>query len=758
MPSVEEILAPIKRLAKEQSEKAKLSRTEELINCLYHDSWVFTYFSNGKQKSIVTDVSFSELKGILEEDKIYLRSLLLELCGGYQDQNQRVNRSSGNAISALKALYLFARSESQPIHLGLWNKTTLEAFFKWFTHVEFGSRDGVSYSRLTYISTVFNKLHRKLIIPIKLSGMGGVKRLVKPIIKSYASDYGFDSEDEFYAEWLKGGSFATVPLEVSMVLLGYSLELLQKDEVKFLESYFHASREFGNMMGESALSFNDFFSFFSKSVLQNGIEKFNYNPKPSHCHKVEQLESRRSWVFAIETGFKERCGDEEGYSPNRFNGAFKSLIENGRKHLNGREKTDYAALKAYTGHIYNCMYVLMLCLTGFRYHEIRNISAQGCINLDTTGRYKLKTIIDKTEAGLIERTVHPLIVDVVELLNNLSYVPKDKDYDFSKYTYISNGKEFQISFQGVPSLFSRALGLRLFIEGAGSSAFGGQQSFHEFGSVTASRMIQKVWKHASARLQPELQARLEEKAGSLTSHGFRHTWVEFVLLNFTDSTDGGVLLGIARNFGYSSKDMTSFLENYITGKFSQVYGRRVETEVTKTLVLRLFGEVVQKAIENPDDESAWLPKHFKGDMATKLALYIREQVEDITIATEYELYELADELVEENLVRIEPNPWGYCILFEDGKTKASCIDSRHDIQKENGGAFELCIKCPNHLIYLPVNEEYLQQTMVTHNQVVAFYNNQEQQIIDFNSPEQRALIIKASEDAIANIQRHLGAA
>lgn len=756
-PSVEEILKSTKELAQKQREKVKLVDGEQLINCLYHDSWVFTYTKNGENHSIQTDLSFSELEGITEDEKIYFRSLLVELCGGYQDQNNNLKRLSSSIIPALKIIYSFSKMQRKPLFLELWSMETLESYIKWAVNQKFEDGDGIGYRTLSYgYLALFKVLHRRQILSFKPFGEEKLKKIVAPIIKLYASGHGYESEAVFFADWVKGRNLATVPLEIAIGLLGYGLEVLQSDEVKILESYFMVSRGFAKKLGSSS-SVTEFFDRFFETLLRSGVEKYEYNSSSRINVKKELEESRLSWVEHFFSDVKERFDDDNGYCHERFDEAFRLLILKANKHLSERSKTAFSVIHKYANHVYDCMYVLMLCLTGFRYHEIRNIHALDCISKDSTGHFKLKTVIDKTEAGLIERTVHPVIAEVVELLNNLSYIRKDKKYDFVEYSSVRNLKDYSCSFKGSPSLFTKSLSASVFYEGVGPSSFGLNNSFINFTNETATKMINRVWKHASARLQPELKSRLEAKLGGqgLTSHGFRHTWVEFALLNFTDSSEGGVLSGIARKFGYSSKDMTNFLENYISGKFSQAHVRRVETEVTKTLVLRLFGEVVQKAIETPSDSSAWLPEHFKGDMAVKLAIYIREKVEDITMVSEDELYDISEDLVDGNLVRVEANPWGYCILFEDGKQKAACINSKHDIQKENGGAFELCIKCPNQLIYLPVNEEYLQQTIVTHTQVISCYENQEHKLVDFNSSEQQALIIKSSQEAITNIQRHI---
>lgn len=759
--SWEEIYQPIQELLKEQQQKAKLHPEEELINCLYHDLWVFTKSSNGEEISILTDVSLSELEGATEEEKIYLKTLLLELVGGYQAKN-RLAYPSAAIVPVIKAIYVFAKIENRSsLFIELWKMEDLEAFVNWLLKYKFDYSGGISPRTAENYVRQFKKLHNRNRLSFVPFGKFKLQQLAKPIVEQYASNFGYESKDEFLADWLKGRNFATVPLEMATVLLGYSLEVLKSDEVKIIESYFLVTRGFKGRLSSSATMakfLNDFFS----DLVQGGVKNYEYSEKPGIRWPKERIETRKLWIKAFFADIKGRFNqDEQGYSDERFDTAIKRLVEKGKEHqLNKKGKQILDALHEYTSHVYDCMYVLMLCVTGFRYHEIRNIRAKGCITKDSSGHFKLKTIIDKTESGLIERTVHPVISDVVNLLNNLTYIRKDFNYPFTQDTYFSE-KDVTWTFQGIPSLFSRSLSPHTFAKGSNAAAyFNSVQSMSKFTQATATKMINSVWKYGSARLESGLKERLENKLGEqrMTSHGFRHTWVEFALLNFTDSTDGGVLSGIARNFGYSHKDMMNFLENYITGKFSQAHVRRVETEVTKTLVLRLFGEVVQKAIENPSDESVWLPEHFRGDMAVKLALYIREQVDDITMATELELYDIAEELVNSQLVRIEPNPWGYCILFDEGRKVAACIDSKHDIQKENGGAFELCIKCPNHLIYLPVNEDYLRQTLLTHNQVVSFYQQSQECVMDFNSPEQIALIVKASKDAISSIQRHIGVA
>jgi hypothetical protein len=110
-------------------------------------------------------------------------------------------------------------------------------------------------------------------------------------------------------------------------------------------------------------------------------------------------------------------------------------------------------------------------------------------------------------------------------------------------------------------------------------------------------------------------------------------------------------------------------------------------------------------------------------MAVKLALYIKEQVEDIHIVTTDQLYDLTEQLIDEQFMRVSPHQYGYCLLFEDGQKGAACINSKYDNQKSKNGEVSLCMKCPNMLIYLPVNQGYLEQTRLTHANIVHFHKN-----------------------------------
>lgn len=742
--SWDEVFAPIQ--AQIDAQNQRVGREEGLTNLLSDDFWVITSGTDEGAKIYTRSVDYSSVMPDADftvESYLYFKYLTLVMLGGYSNKHNKIVCSNSSPITVMRAIIRFIVQCNKPIQLNFWEREDLEQFYQWLARRSFENGEGLAFDTIQSIAGYINKLELKAEIPYRSTKRRLIKAL-KPVALEFLNE-------EEYAGWLRGKSYASIPLEVSMVMLSYALKVLESDEVKFLEAFYKQASTV-----EQSISYTSIEKMLKQmEILGNeicirrtlGKNGRLYLPKNHYLQK--QFINRVAKIYCESTS-----KDLES-----FKKTFESIIGFSNK------TTCLGSISDYANHVFDCIYVYLVAITGFRYHEVRNILAKDCIRNDIqnglVGNCYLGTVIDKTEIGFIERIVHPYTNRVVEIANTITLAKKDKKYGYYKVTY--EGRKFKNKkskgsvheFSGTPILLARNLG---FTSTYSYERVWGSHYSHAtgFDQSTATSMIKRVWDYASQEIDPELKERLEKKIDrNLTSHGFRHAWAEFALLNFTDGAKGGVLAGIAKQFGYTQKNMTDWIQSYSSNKANPVHQRAVESQVAKTLVKRLFGEVVQKANENPNDDSKWLPEHFKGEMAVKLALYLKSNVEDVATVEPAELFALSDEFINGRLIRIEVNPWGYCVLMEDNTKVAVCNDSKYDIQREESGAFDLCIKCPNHLIYLPVNEEFLIQTRLSHQSVLDYYSQGNKNIIDFNSPEQREALIRASQFSVDAINRQL---
>ncbi|RUM92667.1 MAG: hypothetical protein DSZ27_02630 [Thiomicrospira sp.] len=700
--SWEEVIAPLRSELVDQRQRAQ---NGDLVNCVFHNELVITD-PQAKGHATVLDVSFNDWGLTLtDQEKIYIRKTLIALFDGYKNKAQviRFRAKSAKAILRFcKNLFIYAQS-IQKLNLASWDEGDLSLFLKCYL-VNPDSGSVRSLGAMQQDRSILNKLHdihrnQSVGLNVRFS-RAQLVNVLEPIVRKNGLNF---------VEWKKGSSHNTVPLEVAMIMLGYALDYVEQRDVIFVQALFKTFKErdihkfkwFIDAIRQREKGTKYKNTYFELNATLEAIFK-NFNkiaPKGQEIQSLDEIES--------------------------FIKKYKLPITR--------------PLTSFIDHVYECCYAIMVILTGFRIHEVRNMKGD-CLEVDRNGTRWLETVIDKTSAGFTKRVVGQPIEKVVGILNALSWVDKSQQYHFD---FIDQaGKRQEIDFQ--PSLFSRFYSTKSssgFTTKEGKQSASDRHSCVNFTEHTAKKWLNNVWEAASKRIAPELKFKLEEKTSSITSHAFRHTWVEYALLNF----EGSTLQGISRNFGYSQQDMFRFLQNYIVGKYGDANKQDAERQAASVLVSKLFGEFVNNAKESgKSDIHALIPDEFKGPMATKLALYIKEKVHDIHLVTPDEVHDLVDERMNEGFVRLSPHQYG-----GEGRQKAACIDSKFDIQKSKNGEFSLCMKCPNMLVYMPANGEYLEQTLVTHKSIVAYAENSNS---PFNLGSDKPAI-EASRRAVEIIQR-----
>jgi integrase len=707
--SWEEVIAPLKSELSDQKQRA---RNGDLVNCIFHNEFIITDPQKNGHVTVL-DVSFNDwgLK-LTNQEKIYIRKTLIGLLDGYKNEDQVIRfraKSARDILRFCKNLFIYANTIKK-LNLASWDEGDLSSFLKWYL-VNPDSGSVRSLGAMQQDRSILNKLndiHRNQSVGLNVRfSRTQLVNILEPTVRNYGLNF---------VEWKKGSSHNTVPLEVAVIMLGYALDYVEQRDVFFVQALFktfkkrdtHKFKWFIDAIRqrEKCTKYKNTYSELN-ATLEIIFKNFNkIAPKSQKVQSVDEIES--------------------------FIKKYKFPLTR--------------PLTTVIDHIYESCYAIMVILTGFRIHEIRNMKGD-CLEVDRNGTRWLETVIDKTSAGFTKRVVSEPVEKVVDLLNVLSWVDKSQQFQFD---FIDQaGKRQEIDFQ--PSLFSRFYSTKSsfgFTTKEGKQSASDKYSYMNFTEHTAKKWLNNVWEGASKGIAPELKLKLEEKTSSITSHAFRHTWVEYALLNF----QGNVLQGISRNFGYSQQDMFRFLQNYIVGKYGDANKQDAERQAASVLVTKLFGEVVNNAKESgSSDVHGLIPDQFKGPMATKLALYIKEKVHDIRLVTPDEVHDLVDELMDEGFMRLSPHQYGYCLLFGEGRQKAACIDSKFDIQKSKNGEFSLCMKCPNMLVYMPVNGKYLQQTLVTHKSILAYAETSNS---PFNLGSDKPAI-EASRIAVEMIERVL---
>lgn len=155
-----------------------------------------------------------------------------------------------------------------------------------------------------------------------------------------------------------------------------------------------------------------------------------------------------------------------------------------------------------------------------------------------------------------------------------------------------------------------------------------------------------------------------------TNHAFRHMWAEAVYRRF----DGDAGWMIRSQFKHISQDMWLA---YIRDKDNL----REHDEVKR----RVLSSLLYNYLENSSDTV------YAGNMDK----YLRRVFKETKVTTFSNLNDEVSNYIDEEILDIKTNPWGYCILKKRAKHRAKC--SINNVPNRQNASVNLCLGCPNNL-------------------------------------------------------------
>jgi len=441
-----------------------------------------------------------------------------------------------------------------------------------------------------------------------------------------------------YPDWLKGGTHDSVPLEIATLMLMEAINTIKSNQTKALQAYFNTQR------GTSKLNPSN--TIFNKN--NTLIKQILSNQTTVNNHK-KNVERVSLFIDELNNNFNKLGGDTS-FNPIEYILNFK-----GHKELNIAVKEVFDACK-----------VIFFCLTGIRVHEMTQTNSQDYY-LDIDNVWRFKATEDKTQGGTKQlRALAGKAAEAATIMCDLSYINKRQRIDEQK-TYL-----FGIYTAMQPLFNSDDNENEVYHGGACIS----RENFADRLNIFFNKVFNKYGKQ------------LLEDCSGVSPHGFRHSFVDFVLRRF----DGNIHAAIRDHFRHCING--EFTSTYTDSKAQDQIERAAEEKYTKELVRKMVGEYSQ---------------NFTGP----IALFIQREVDKFKFVNEKDLDGYIDELTED-LEHIVPHEYGYCLVFKGRENLAKCLDRKTGVPKILNGCFELCSGCPNSFHHEPSNKEAIIRNVISH--------------------------------------------
>lgn len=514
----------------------------KLINKLTDNVFYITDNVSGKVKDL--DVAFTDANNYW---RVWGRQLTINFCGGYVSPNTQALSARfstvSQEVSKIKKIITWAISHHPDRPLTQWGESECTAFVNAlaFNKIEvtgkperYNNQELLAFKtidiNLTLLKTTGTYYRKGLLNDGLLVHLP--KNFTQTVLKQQLIDKGVD-----YVAWLKGGSFARFPLEISMLLLSEAIEVLRSPSTQLLQAYFRAQR------GESKLP--------PKNVIfngQNGVE-----PRLKKYLNGEVLSKSQGNNLNLNNTIPDFVSKvEDEYA--KLQGLDKPLPFSDIFTLKGNEHVNELCSEVYDA----CM-IVFLCLTGIRIHELSNVDADD-YDIKADGTWMFRTDINKTHFGCSEmRSMSGLVAEAAMILNDLSYVTK-RDLPDEESTPLF-GQYFKAAhFDCAPSeIKSKKLGIST------NAMRNHIQEFYE-------TLIKKHGEH------------LRQICEGINPQGFRHCFAEFAIRRF----DGDVLEAIRQHFRH--RVGSSFTRAYTDGKGFDDISQGAERRYIKELLHRMVGE------------------------------------------------------------------------------------------------------------------------------------------------------------------------
>lgn len=347
-----------------------------------------------------------------------------------------------------------------------------------------------------------------------------------PKLESDLESLGYD-----FKEWMKGGTYDSIPLEVASLLLLEAINTIHSDEAKALRAYFIVQRSEFRFLPETIFKKGE--TIFKKVVSGDELEK----------HFRQKAEEIKDFIIAINVQFKSLEGSSS-FVPAKF------LFDLGsHKQLNNKVKEVFDACK-----------VIFFCLTGIRVHEMRQTNSQDYYK-DDDGVWRFKTKEDKTQQGTKQlRAIGGLAAEAADILCDISYITK-KDRKDEQQTYLFG------YYTAIKSHFN-ADSKNIDHSGAGVS----RENFGDRLNVFFNKIIDKYGDQILVG------------CSGIHPHAFRHSFVDFVLRRF----DGNIHEALRNHFRHCIRG--EFTNTYTDSKAQDQIEFAAQQKYMKELVIEMVGD------------------------------------------------------------------------------------------------------------------------------------------------------------------------
>lgn len=489
------------------------------------------------------DISFSNVS---KKWAVWAREFLLEKHGGYVDASGTINTKIStfkNDIRRLNLIIVWATQKKGDEPMSTWSQEDLKdlAISLIFNEVETENRSPVA-SRLPYIkrATMIKNLR-----PITDSGrLYRQGKLSDGFLESISSDFldevaeaEFEKRGmaDFWPDFIKDGTFAHIPVELSILLLAKAIDVIRSPRTCALRAYFVAQRG----------AFSQTLSFPNKYLNEFPLLEL-LGKKSSGALRS----SYTAWLDEINNLFLQFTSDNTGNQVETTNSAESEL-------------SDIYNLKDLTlavREVYDACLIIFLCLTGARIHEIRGMSSSD-YTIEPDGTWVFTAPITKTQNGLKKlRAMSGLVAESANLLVDLSYIDK-----------------LSTDLHGRTVLFGSYISRDVYKARDENVVFTPSACSREYLADRVNLFYQKVKSEVLTHDDKDMPE-------SVSPHGFRHAFVDFTLRRF----DGNVLEAIRQHFAHHYG--SSFTHNYTDKKAEQDVINAATNDYLKELIRRMIGE------------------------------------------------------------------------------------------------------------------------------------------------------------------------
>ena len=431
-------------------------------------------------------------------------------------------------------------------------------------------------------------------------------RVMTPILENF---------DLTYSQWERGESFGMVPMPVATLMLADAIKLIRSEKCQLLQCYFTSFKD-----KEISLAIING-TAHKKSIFKDNISGFRkFNPKSAH-NKSHQ--KRLEFVKKI-----------HAINPELTDFPFKS----------------FSQINDCVEEIHGACIAILLSVTLMRISECHSVGSdwmEAIEYLDVNGEWDvdaiLKSKIIKTGGGIVaKRGLSPLGVEVIKLINTLSWVDKE------------------------------ALGLKLFVptyKGNWTKKNIPGNIKRAFSKVTLRKRLKSYYHKFIARSHKSVA----ETYPDIIPHNLRHLKMAFGLRKF----DGNLEATIRQEMRHNNPH-------------TQAYSLNKLNEVESAQVRRDFVSEVVKRILINDQEDKWVGPSIK--KVRKLAKKLLGD-RDIKMLSLVELAEFHEE-INENVHTMMFHSYGACIVLNDEIKVAQC-SIKDNIVMAGSATSSKCQICTN---------------------------------------------------------------